>query len=325
LKNQQAFQNKNGLTKRAPDVWDSAAFSGIFLASSFSCSQAESTPAHTQVTQTVSHLVPISNIASKNMSNFLTIKIHEERILISSADGLLLSNSSSLVEIDEDGIEIRIDGISESLQGKPKVMSSQTESKITFCNPFLLDDFRPKLAAKTICYLVYTVTHFPQESQDKITNTPAEWRLSIAGYENLDKKIQGLFEFYIQNYSWAKAKILSINNQPIVINRFEWAVKVVKLGYVFTYSVLLLPIYLIFQSTAGAKPATLSFFIGLMIVFVSILLIAAFVYFSAGKWVMKKIIPYPVYKAMIEDVNIDFSKWLKNFLRHKSPSVNNGG
>jgi hypothetical protein len=34
-------------------VWDSAAFSSIFLASSFSCSQAESTPAHTQVTQTV--------------------------------------------------------------------------------------------------------------------------------------------------------------------------------------------------------------------------------------------------------------------------------
>jgi hypothetical protein len=34
-------------------VWDSAAFSSIFLASSFSCSQSESTPAHTQVTQTV--------------------------------------------------------------------------------------------------------------------------------------------------------------------------------------------------------------------------------------------------------------------------------
>jgi len=44
---------RRGLTKRAPDVWDSAAFSSIFLASSFSCSQAESTPAHTQVTHTV--------------------------------------------------------------------------------------------------------------------------------------------------------------------------------------------------------------------------------------------------------------------------------
>ena len=40
-------------TPRAPDVWDSAAFSSIFLASSFSCSQTESQPAHTQVTQTV--------------------------------------------------------------------------------------------------------------------------------------------------------------------------------------------------------------------------------------------------------------------------------
>ena len=54
------FQNKNGLTKRAPDVWDSAAFSSIFLASGFSCSQAESTPAHTQVTQTVGWLTPKS-------------------------------------------------------------------------------------------------------------------------------------------------------------------------------------------------------------------------------------------------------------------------
>ncbi|MDP1624352.1 MAG: DUF2251 domain-containing protein, partial [bacterium] len=48
-----SLQVKNGLTKRAPDVWDSAAFSSIFLASSFSCSQTESTPTHTQVTQTV--------------------------------------------------------------------------------------------------------------------------------------------------------------------------------------------------------------------------------------------------------------------------------
>ena len=36
-----------------PDKWDSARFSSIFLASSFFCSQSESTPAHTQVTQTV--------------------------------------------------------------------------------------------------------------------------------------------------------------------------------------------------------------------------------------------------------------------------------
>jgi hypothetical protein len=44
---------KCSLTQRAPDVWDSAAFSSIFLASSFLSFQAESTPAHTQVMQTV--------------------------------------------------------------------------------------------------------------------------------------------------------------------------------------------------------------------------------------------------------------------------------
>jgi hypothetical protein len=39
-------------------VWDSAAFSSIFLASSFSYSQSESTPTHTQVTQTVGRFLP---------------------------------------------------------------------------------------------------------------------------------------------------------------------------------------------------------------------------------------------------------------------------
>jgi hypothetical protein len=48
-------------TPRAPDVWDSAAFSSIFLASAFSCSQTESTPAHTQVTQTVGQPVEFTN------------------------------------------------------------------------------------------------------------------------------------------------------------------------------------------------------------------------------------------------------------------------
>ena len=36
-----------------PDKWDSARFTNIFLASGFSCSQTESTPAHLRVTQTV--------------------------------------------------------------------------------------------------------------------------------------------------------------------------------------------------------------------------------------------------------------------------------
>ena len=40
-------------TKRAPDKWDSARFSSSFLASSFFCSQAKSTPTHLRVTQTV--------------------------------------------------------------------------------------------------------------------------------------------------------------------------------------------------------------------------------------------------------------------------------
>jgi hypothetical protein len=43
-------------TQRAPDEWDSARFKSIFLALAFSCSQAESTPAHQRLTQTVRRL-----------------------------------------------------------------------------------------------------------------------------------------------------------------------------------------------------------------------------------------------------------------------------
>jgi hypothetical protein len=43
-------------TPRAPDVWESARFTSIFRASSFSCSQIFSTPAHTRVTPAVGRL-----------------------------------------------------------------------------------------------------------------------------------------------------------------------------------------------------------------------------------------------------------------------------
>jgi len=51
-----ARTNSRSLTMRAADWWDSAPFSSIFLASGFSCSQAESTPAHQRLTQTVGTL-----------------------------------------------------------------------------------------------------------------------------------------------------------------------------------------------------------------------------------------------------------------------------
>jgi len=57
-----------GLTKRAPDKWDSARFSSIFLASSFLCFQAESTPTPAPVTQTVGRL---SSKAEKEKGNYV--------------------------------------------------------------------------------------------------------------------------------------------------------------------------------------------------------------------------------------------------------------
>jgi hypothetical protein len=61
-------------------VWDSAAFSNIFLASSFSCSQAESTPAHTQVTQTVEQSLTAGDRPSEwSVPCFLCPKAHPLR------------------------------------------------------------------------------------------------------------------------------------------------------------------------------------------------------------------------------------------------------
>lgn len=89
--NGESLKTKSTLTKRAPDVWDSAAFSSIFLASSFSCSQTLSTPAHTQVTQTVRH----SDMQKeKGKSSGDTNQISGDTILISiviSGDTILIS------------------------------------------------------------------------------------------------------------------------------------------------------------------------------------------------------------------------------------------
>jgi len=69
-------------------VWDSAAFSSIFLASGFSCFQALSTPAHTQVTQTVSPLkentVNQNNKIKRNIAIYII-----GALLLSTLGGLL--------------------------------------------------------------------------------------------------------------------------------------------------------------------------------------------------------------------------------------------
>jgi hypothetical protein len=79
-------------------VWDSAAFSSIFLASSFSCSQAESTPAHTQVTQTVGPLIYQSYEAiSELMIGKVFRQLENER----STKDLLDKILTKTVSIDE--------------------------------------------------------------------------------------------------------------------------------------------------------------------------------------------------------------------------------
>ena len=82
------------LTKRAPDVWESAAFTSIFLASGFSCSQALSTPAHTQVTPAVGGQVKeqmqnrlwfasvVLSLSLENQIQFLAVAFFQVRVWV---------------------------------------------------------------------------------------------------------------------------------------------------------------------------------------------------------------------------------------------------
>jgi hypothetical protein len=71
LKKVNTSQIKSGLTKHALDAGDSARFSSIFLASSFLCFQAESTPARQQVTPAAGHkIIPRSFVSSGEFDYF---------------------------------------------------------------------------------------------------------------------------------------------------------------------------------------------------------------------------------------------------------------
>jgi len=93
------------LTKRAPDKWESARFTSIFLASSFSCSQALSTPAHLRVTQTVGPLVVMWVRAILSM-----VETISDIVLIGpvrtgkSTVGKLLADSLELPQISFDNV-----------------------------------------------------------------------------------------------------------------------------------------------------------------------------------------------------------------------------
>lgn len=82
------------LTSRAPDVWDSAAFSSIFLASSFSCSQAESTPTHTQVTQTVSQ--PMFENQIENTKEVSVMKVSNITIVLAVIVALTAATAAAI-------------------------------------------------------------------------------------------------------------------------------------------------------------------------------------------------------------------------------------
>lgn len=257
------------------------------------------------------------------MSTFLTIQIRSERIIISSADGKLLLDSKNLVFFDEKDKVLGIGETMESLQNKSNADKKKLTSSIKYSNPFLLDAFEPKLAAMVICYSVYTVFNLPSEVQSKAPAHVREWQVHIPGYESLEIKIQDLFEFYLQDFSVASPKELILNDATKKIGRFNWAIKTVKAGLaitVFGVQYLTWQLARIFMKEQISQPVTSLGFILIMGFFMITLYFGGLLYIKFSKIAFRNLIPYPVYKAMIEDLYIGTPKHLISLFKQKIPS-----
>lgn len=257
------------------------------------------------------------------MSDSLVIQIRSERITISSIAGKMLLDGPSIIAFDENDNILGIGESLESLQNKSKADKKQLASNIKFSNPFLLNTFEPKLAAMVICYSVYAVFNPPLEIQPKTPVHEREWDVHIPGYESLEIKIQDLFEFYLQAFSVASPKELTINNVIKKIGRFNWAINTVKASLGITVWGTL---YLTWQLTRNlvkehmSQPVTFPSFILTMVGFMVAVYFSGLLSIKIGKVAFRKLIPYPVYKAMLEDVYFPTPKDLISSLKQKISS-----
>jgi len=243
------------------------------------------------------------------MSNILIIKIGNEKISITSDDGLLLLNTSSFIVVNEKERILNIGEISGDTQHK---------SNVRFFNPFLIDDFHPRLAGLAVIRSVESAIFSSSEPQKKILRNAREWHISIDGYERLDNESQDIFEYNVtQNSMFIRADKFFIHNQAIKPNKFLWAEKAVKAGYGLWFGVVGFLAFEFAKSVFGARinePVTIFSFIVINLFLLTLVYISGLIHLAMCKYVLRDFIPVPVYEAMIEREDLGIGKirkWLR--------------
>lgn len=237
------------------------------------------------------------------MSNLLNITITNDRILVRSDDGSLLSDSSNIIYFDDNFDVVKIDDLSEKLENASTAHKNNTQSKIFSCNPFSINNFRPDLAAIAINYLAFTIY---QSEEIDISKKSAEWRFDINGYEKLENKSQESFEYNVQKYSWINIKSLSLNNQSVAIQKYKWTKNAIIIGYLFTcaiFYILVINTLNLFGLQLPINPSE-KYSLGNIVFYLLIFYFWGLIYLVLGKLLFKSLIPYPIYEEIFVKLSI---------------------
>lgn len=162
------------------------------------------------------------------MLHSMKIESDNERISVTSTDGIVLVDVPSVIILDSLENIIGIGITPENVQVDSPTEWETINSQLRFCNPLSLNDFRPVLAAKTINRLIFGVLHPTPDSVPSFwkrlfMKDVTEWQLSISGYEKLSKENQELFEYYAQKRGLVKVSRLFINGHLQDIEKIRWA------------------------------------------------------------------------------------------------------
>jgi hypothetical protein len=261
----------------------------------------------------------------------LKIKLHDEKITITSIDGQFLKDGIAVVAFDEKEKVLSVGETLEYIKEQSPNEWERLKSKIYFCYPFSIDNFQPKLAGISVNYWAYLASHISVESQKSILKDSVDLQIRIPGYEKLEQDVQELFEYYVQKSWMVKVKGLSINNQSKTIS-FGWAEWALRIGFPIMFFILFFIVFKIAEITMGTQLSApipsnervTSFVIVIAIMFFLIYL-GLFISVAIWKIVVKSYISDVVSIAIIENSNLGLPKPLLKLLRQKPFAQNNGG
>jgi hypothetical protein len=267
------------------------------------------------------------------MIHSLTINIDSKRILITSADGSVLSNVPNIVALYGNDKPAIIGKTPEMFQEQAPKEWEQVKDKIRFCNLFSVDDFRPELAASTIDYLVYLATHPSVESQKKWAKDTITLQANILDYEKLNADIQELFEYYIHESSHIKVKSLLINNQvkTFDFDKIRWAKWSAGIGFLTVPVLIFLSMFFLARATLGeqflppySSDNGILFLAVFAVVLIFLVYFAIFMFIVVWKFATKNLVSNTISRVIIERYQ-SFPKPLTNLVWQKTTSNKNGG